>query len=148
MTIVHWTTYNVGGENMTPDLGLINFEQLANTSFLISTMYAYSSGNQAAQRELEKVQETSPYTSASTAEKSAQFALISTYFSAAAYFILTLVSITRRNQLERGILEGTSNVSIGPTTNIILGFAFALVGAIIRLPALQQRVREAQEVIL
>lgn len=138
----------IGGENVTPELNLINFEQLGNTLFLISTFYAFASGNQAAQHELEKQQGTPLPGSTSSAEKSAQFAFLSTFYTAAAYIIFTLVSVARRNQLEKDILADTINISVTPISNIALGFAISLVGVIIRLPAIQQRIKEAREVIL
>jgi ABC-type Fe3+ transport system permease subunit len=133
---------------MTTALNLINFEQLANTLFLIATFYSFASGNQATQSILEKQQGTPLSGSTSSAEKSAQFAFIATSLTAAAYIIFTLVSVARRNQLEKDILAGTSNTSVTPTSNIALGFAIALIGGIIRLPAIQQRIKEAQAVIL
>jgi uncharacterized membrane protein (DUF485 family) len=138
----------IGGENVTPELNLINFEQLGNTLFLISTFYAFASGNQATQHELEKQQGTPLSGSTSSAEKSAQFAFLSTLFTVAAYVIFTLVGVARRNQLEKDILAGTTNTSVTPISNITLGFAISLLGAIVRLPAVQQRIKEAQEVVL
>jgi uncharacterized membrane protein (DUF485 family) len=133
---------------MPTELNLINFEQLGNAIFLVATLYAFASGNQAKQRELEKQQGISPSGSISTAEKSARFAFISTCFSVAAYIIFTLVGAARKNSLEKDILSGTTNISLTPSIVLTLGFAVALLGAIIRLPAIQQRIREAQEVIL
>lgn len=133
---------------MTPELNLLNLEQLGNAFFLISTFYGFASGNQAIQNELAK-QQGSPISGAtSSAEKSSQLAFIATSYSIAAYVVFTLVSLARRNQLERDMLAGTSNISVAPTSTIALGFTIALLGGIIRLPAIQQRIREAQEVIL
>lgn len=133
---------------MNTELNLINFEQLANTLFLIATFFSFASGNQATQSVLEKQQGTPPSGSTSSGKKSAQFAYLATSFTVGAYIIFTLVSIARRNQLEKEKLAGTSTTSIAPISTIGLGFAISLVGSIIRLPAIQQRIREAQTVIL
>lgn len=133
---------------MPTELNLINFEQFGNFLFLISTFYAFASGNQATKSVLEKQQSIPNSGIPSSSEKSAQLAFLSTSFSAAAYVLFTLIAITRRNQLEKETIAGTTTTSIAPISTIAIGFAIALFASIIRLPALQQRIREAQMVIL
>ncbi len=133
---------------MPTELNLINFEQLANTLFLIGTFYSYASGNQATKSVLEKQQGLSNSDPTSSSEKSAQFAYAATGFSAAAYVILSLAALARRNMLVKETLAGTTTTSIAPISTIATGFAIALFATLIRLPAIQQRIREAQMVIL
>lgn len=133
---------------MSTELNLINFEQLANIIFLISTFYSIESGNQAAQSAIEKQQGTYPSGPTTSGARSAQLAFVSISLTAAAYLIFTLVSIARKNQLESETLAGTTTTSIWPIATIAFGFILSLVGVVVRLPAVQQRIKEAQEVVL
>lgn len=133
---------------MSTELNLISFEQLANIIFLISTFYSIESGNKAAQSAIDKQQGTSSSGPTSPGASSAQLAFTSTSLSAVSYIIFLLVSIARKNQLESQTLAGTTTTSIWPIATIAFGFVISLVGAIVRLPAIQERIREAQEVVL
>lgn len=133
---------------MPTNLELIKYEQLANTSFIISTLYAFASGNQAAEHEIEKLQDTPPSGSTSAAVNSAQYALFSTLFSVASYIIYVAVAILRKSNVEQEIQTGATNISITPNIIIILGFTISLLGTIIRIPAIQQRIREAHGVVI
>lgn len=129
---------------MPTDLDLIKFEQIANTLFLIATFYAFSSGDKAAQNVIEKQENAPPSSTTSAAEESAQLALSSTILSVASYVIYLVVAVTRKNKLEQENQAGTSSTSITPIIMIALGFTLSLIGTIIRIPAIQQRIREAQ----
>lgn len=133
---------------MSTELNLISFEQLANIIFLISTFYSIESGNKAAQSVIEKQQGTPPSGPASPGASSAQLAFISTSLSALSYIIFILVSIARKNQLESQTLAGTTTTPIWPIATIAFGFVISLAGAVVRLPAIQERIRESQEVVL
>lgn len=139
---------------MPTTLDLINTEQLANTLFLISTLYAYASGSEAAKAELEKQQVTTassdstPSNSTSAATKSAEQAWLSTWYSVVAYILYTISTVARKINLERDIQAGTTNASIVPSIIIILGFALSTIGTIMRLPAIQKRIQESRVVVL
>lgn len=143
---------------MSIELNLISFEQLATTLFVISDMYAFASGNQAAKAEIENIQNSSSFGKSSSgkassgqpsfAMRSAQLAWSATWYSAAAYAILTTVAAIRTNILEEKVRTGTSKASIAPSEIITINFLIALIAAVNRLPALEQRIREGQTPVI
>lgn len=133
---------------MPTNLELIKYEQLANTLFIIATLFAFASGNQATQHEIEKQQDTPPSGSTATAVNSAQYALYSTLLSVASYVIYVIIATLRKSNLEQEIQAGTTSISLTPNIIIILGFTISLLGTLIRIPALQQRIREAHGVVI
>jgi hypothetical protein len=139
---------------MPSTLDLINSEQLANTLFLISTLYAYVSGNEATKVELEKQQGSTTSSdsrnpsSLSHATKSAEKALISTCYAVVALIINTMAAIARKQNLEKDIASGNSTASIIPSIIIITGLILSAIGSIMKLPALKERIKESIPTIL
>lgn len=130
---------------MPTTLELINFEKLAAIIFIISSFQALSSSFKAEQAELEKQQGTEVSSGMSTATaESNKLALDSTWLAVIAYLIYLIVSILRKNQIEQKIQSGTTNMSIIPNIIIVTGFIVSVLGGIIRIPAIQQRLAEAQ----
>lgn len=138
---------------MSIELNLISFEQLATTLFVISDMYAFASGNQAAKAEIENIQNSSSFGKSSSGQpsfamRSAQLAWSATWYSAVAYAILTTVAAIRTNILEQKVQAGTSKASVAPSEIITINFLIALIAAVNRLPALEQRIREGQTPVI
>lgn len=130
---------------MPTTFDLINLEKLAAIIFIISSLQALSSSFKAEQAELEKQQGTQVSSGTSTASaESNKLALDSTWTAIAAYIIYLVVAIIRKNQVEQQIQSGTTNISITPNILLVTGFIVSLIGPIIRIPAIQQRLAEAQ----
>jgi uncharacterized membrane protein len=142
---------------MPTNLDLINFEQAGNVLFIISSLLSILSGLRAEQVEIEnqkgrisssvnrqnKKDTTSNGTKKATVE-SIQFALDSTLIAALCYVIFIIVAMIRTEKLEQENMISSKKTSIWPIRTITFGFIVSLIGAIIRVPAIQERLAEAQ----
>lgn len=142
---------------MPTNLDLINFEQVGNVLFIISSLLSILSGLRAEQVEIEnqkgrissnvnrqnKKDTTSNGTKRTTVE-SIQFALYSTFIAILCYVIFIIVAMIRTEKLEQENMTSSTRTKIWPIRTITFGFIISLIGAIIRVPAIQERLSEAQ----
>lgn len=135
---------------MPTTLDLINSEKIAATIFIIASFQALGSAFEAERAELEKQQGATAQPSSSTTAtvNSSQLALDSTLTGTLGFLIYLIVAIVRKSQLEEEIKAGTSKVSIIPNIFIISGFIVSIIGNIMRVPAIKQRLEEAQEPVI
>lgn len=133
---------------MPTELQLINGEQLANILFLLSTFLSFRSASQARQAVYEKQQSVNPSAPVPSGAASAELALSSTWIAFLAYIIFTVIAISRAQELAGRAAAGDTSVSIEPSIFIIAGFILATVGALLRIPGLQQRAAESRSTIL
>ncbi|MEL7566160.1 MAG: hypothetical protein AAGU27_14910 [Dehalobacterium sp.] len=130
---------------MPTELDLINFEKIAAILFIISGVEALSSAYKAEQAELEKQQNPINPSNLKTADiETAQLALDSTFTTFWGYIIYLIIAVIRKNQIQ----ASSPTKSIAPNLLLIIGFIFSIIGIIIRIPAIQQGLSEAQEPII
>lgn len=134
---------------MPTTLDLIRVENLASIIFIISSFQSLFSGFKAEQVELEKNRNPQKSSGSNPATvESIQLALDSTWTATLAYLIFLITAEFRKEQLEQQIKSGTTNVSITPNILLISGFSIAVIAGIIRLPAIEQRLAEAQRPVV
>lgn len=130
---------------MPTTLELIQYERMASIISIISSFQGLFSSYKAEEAELEKQRnKTSSSRDKNAARESTQLVLDSTWTGIISYIIFLTTLNIRRDMLKKDIEAGTTNVSIVPTDIIILGLTIALIGSIIRVPAIEQRLSEAQ----
>lgn len=134
---------------MPSELGLISSEKIAAILFIISSFQSLFSSLKAEEVELEKQQnkKTTPRITNLTRE-SIQLALDSTWIALLAYLLFLIDAKERKDQLEQQIQAGTTNISTIPNELLILGFTLSTIGSITRIPAIEQRLAEAQTPVI
>lgn len=139
----------VGGEIMPTTLDLINLEKIASIIFIISSFLSLFSAFKAEQVEVEKQQgiQTSPGSSTAVTQ-STKLGLDATKTAVLAYIIFFVVAVLRKNQLEQEIQAGTTSTSTIPNIFIITGFFIAILGGILRVPAIEQRLKDASRPVI
>lgn len=124
---------------MPSTLDLINAEKLAAVIFIISSFQALFSAFEAEKSELEKDEKMK----VSEGVLATRLGLASTNTGILGYLIFLIVAILRKNQLEEEIRAGTKKTTTTPNIFIISGLIVAIIGGIMRLPGIQQRLQEA-----
>lgn len=134
---------------MPTTLELITFEKIASIIFIISSFQSLFSAFKAEQAEVERQQgiQASPG-STTTATQSTKLGLDATKSAVLAYIIFFIVAILRKNQLEQEKQAGTTNISTIPNIYIIIGFLISILGAMVRVPAIEQRLEEASRPVI
>lgn len=133
---------------MPTTLDLINSEKFASLIFIISSCLSLVSACEAERYELEKQLGIPSSDIKTSAASSTKFGLDSTLTALLAYLIFIIVAVIRKNQLEQQISSGSTKTSTLPNVLIISGFIVSIIGNIIRIPAILQRLEEAQRPVI